>query len=79
MSSHFEKMDEGVSALMEMAEEHKQVRQKMSDKIHKQMNGIKKNVSIGLLPGPRLFSVSQTASQQIKRAAGGTSQRTAQL
>lgn len=32
-----------------------------------------------LLPGPRLFSVSQTASQQIKGAAGGTSQRTAQL
>lgn len=32
-----------------------------------------------LLPGPQLFSVSQTASQQIKKAAGGTLQRTAQL
>lgn len=32
-----------------------------------------------LLPGPWLFSVTQTASQQIKRAAGGTSRRTAQL
>lgn len=32
-----------------------------------------------MLPGPWLFSVSQTASQQIKVVAGGTLQTTAQL
>lgn len=58
-------MDEGVSEIMKTAEEHKQVRQKISDKIYKQMN--KKKCIHGIAAWSTAFqcqSNSKSANQE---------------